>query len=352
MSTIISASVLKTFVASIFRAAGCHDPEAQRVAHYLVESNLVGHDSHGVIRVPPYVVWLQTGKVLANRTPVVAFETDVLAMVDGRDGFGQTAGEFAMEVGIAKARQKGVAVIALRNSGHLGRIGDWPLQAARAGLASLHFVSTSGFGLLVAPFGGIDRRLSANPIAAGIPREGDVPIILDISTSAIAEGKVKVAANKGTTVPDGCLVDAQGQPTNDPRRFYTQPPGALLPFGGHKGYGLSVITEVLAEILTGNGCSNPQAPRLSNGMLSILLDPQAFPTEQPFLSELRRFVEFVKSSRTIQPGGEILMPGEIEEQTRAQRLRSGIELDATTWRQLTETACALGIEPPELAAPC
>ena len=339
----IHAEPLKEFVAAIFAGAGCESAEARRIAHYLVESNLVGHDSHGVIRVPTYIDWLRAGRVHANRTPRIVHETDGLAIIDADFGFGQTAGEFATKVGIRKAKQAGIAVIAMRNSSHLGRVGDWPLLAAQAGIASLHFVSTNGFGLLVAPFGGIDRQLSANPIAAGVPVENGSPIILDISTSAIAEGKIKVANNKGVTVPEGCIIDNEGNPTNDPKKFYTKPPGALLPFGGHKGYGLSVITEIFAEILTGNGCSNPDVPCPSNGLLSFLLDPAAFPTDRPFASELQTFIQFVKSSRTVAENGEILMPGEVEERTHSARLANGIGLDDKTWGQIMSTADAVGV---------
>ena len=172
-----------------------------------------------------------------------------LAVVDGQFGFGQVMGEQATKLGIDKCSRQGVAVVALRNSGHLGRIGDWAEMAAHAGKVSLHFVNTSGGGILVAPFGGSERRLSANPIAAGVPVEGGPPIILDISTCTIAEGKIKVAFNKRANVPDGCILDGEGNPTNDPTSFYATPPGAILPFGGHKGYGLSVIAEVLAGAL-------------------------------------------------------------------------------------------------------
>src|SRR5437660_5870938 len=190
--------------AAILRAAGCDPAEADRIASHLVEANLVGHDSHGVIRVPSYVRWLREGKVLANRTAEIVFENEAIAVLDGRFGFGQTIGEQAVRLGIAKAERHGVAVIALRNTGHLGRIGDWPLLAAEAGKLSLHFVNTTGAGILVAPFGGINRRLSANPIAAGVPVTGRAPIVLDISACTIAEGKIRVALHGGAAVPDGC----------------------------------------------------------------------------------------------------------------------------------------------------
>ncbi len=334
---------LRDLAAGIFRAAGCDAAEAMCVASRLVEANLVGHDSHGVIRIPSYVRWLAEGKVVAGQTLEVAFENDAVAVVDGRFGLGQTIGEQAVNLGVAKARKHGVAVIALRNSGHLGRIGDWPLMAAEAGLLSLHFVNTTGAGILVAPFGGTQRRLSANPFAAGVPMAGSAPLILDMSACTIAEGKIRVALNKGVAVPEGCIIDSEGKPTTDPRVFYGDPPGAILSIAGHKGYGLGVICEVLAGALTGGGCSNPaNAGRVVNGMLSIYLDTSFFQKDEAFDAEMARFVAWVKSSAKVSPDGEILMPGEIEERTKARRLAEGIEIDATTWAQIEETRRAVG----------
>jgi uncharacterized oxidoreductase len=296
-----------------------------------------------------YVKWLQEGKVLANQRLTVVFENDSLAVVDGHFGFGQTIGEAAVQLGIDKAARQGLSAIALRNCGHLGRIGDWPTLAAEAGLVSLHFVNTSGLGILMSPYGGIDRRLSANPIAAGVPMPGRWPMILDMSTSSIAEGKIRVAFNKGVQVPEGCLIDSEGRSTTDPKLFYGDPPGVILPFGGHKGYGLGMITEVLAGALTGGGCSTPGVTRLSNGMLSIYLDPRRFATDDAFQQDVQRFVEWVKSSRPDRPGGEILAPGEVEQRCHAQRSRDGIELDDLTWSQIVGTAESVGIDAQRVA---
>lgn len=337
----VSPEQLRRLVAAAFSAAGCREPEPERIAHYLVEANLVGHDSHGVIRVLTYIQWLREGKVMANQSLTVALETEALAVVDGNAGFGQSIGEAATKLGIEKAARQGVAVIALRNSGHLGRIGDWAELAAAAGLISLHFVNTSGLGILMAPFGGIDRRLSANPIAAGVPRPGTWPLILDMSTSAIAEGKIRVAFNKQTQTPEGCLIDSQGRPSTDPKAFYSEP-GAILPFGGHKGYGLGVLTEILAGALTGGGCSRPGTTQLLNGMLSIYLDPRHFAADEQFNREVEDLIEWIKSSRPTEPGREILMPGEVEQRTRSAR-NQGIELDDTTWSQLLETCQTLDV---------
>ncbi len=283
------------------------------------------------------------GKVLANQALVTVFENDAIAVVDGQFGFGQVMGEEAMKLGIAKARRQGVAVVALRNSGHLGRIGDWAEMAAAAQLVSLHFVNTSGGGILVAPFGGTQRRLSANPIAAGVPVKDGPPIIVDISTCTIAEGKIKVAFNKGERVPEGCILDADGQPTDDPKAFYATPPGAILPLGGHKGYSLSVIAEVLAGALTGGSCSHFGVDRVANNMLTIILDPAVLQTIEGFSTEIHNFIEHVKSSRTVSPDGEILIPGEPEARTRARKMRDGIEIDAMTWSQIVATARSLGV---------
>ena len=335
---------LRELTASIFHAAGCQPAEAERIATHLVSANLAGHDSHGVLRVPTYVTWLRDGRVLAGQSIQVVFENEAIAVVDGQFGFGQTIGAQAMQLGIEKAAKHGVAVIALRNSGHLGRIGDWPLQVAEAGMLSLHFVNTTGAGILVAPFGGIERRLSANPIAAGIPVAGKSPMILDMSACTIAEGKIRVALNKGVPVPEGCIIDSHGQPTTDPKVFYADPPGAILSIAGHKGYGLAVLCEVMAGALTGGGCSNPaNAKRVVNGMLSIILDSSFFQADPAFAAEVQRFIDWVKSSAKTTPDSDILMPGEIEERTKAQRLRDGIDIDATTWGQIVATARSVGL---------
>ncbi|MCH2202106.1 MAG: malate/lactate/ureidoglycolate dehydrogenase [Fuerstiella sp.] len=335
---------LTELTTDIFAAAGCDGDEASSVAGHLIGANLVGHDSHGAIRIPSYVQWLQDGKVFANQSMDIVTENDVLAVVDGQFGLGQSIGEQATQLGIDKSSTHGVSVIALRNSGHLGRIGDWAEMAAEADRLSLHFVNTSGAGMLVAPFGGIDRRLSANPFAAGVPTGNGTPLILDMSACTIAEGKIRVALNKGVPVPDGCIIDATGSPTNDPAAFYSEP-GSILPIAGHKGSGLSMIIEMLAGALTGSSCTNPEKSwRVVNGMLSIFIDRSFFSSDDAFIPEVTRFIEFVKSSRTIDENGEILMPGEIEQRVRNHRLEHGIDLDDTTWNQICETCRLLDVK--------
>jgi uncharacterized oxidoreductase len=345
---------LQKLAKAIFSKAGCEPPEDEQLAHHLVDANLVGHDSHGLIRITRYIEWLQKDMVRVNRKVSVVFESEVISVLDGDLGFGQSTGEQAMKYAIDKVGKHGVSILALRNCGHLGRIGEWAAMGARAGYVSLHWVNTTGFGILVAPHGGNERRLSANPLAAGVPLEGKDPIVLDISTCAIAEGKVRVAFNKGETIPPNCLIDGQGNPTTNPADLYADPKGSLLSFGAHKGYGLSILTDILAGALTGSGCSTPGTPALVNGMLVILLDPAAFGGDGKaglaFTEDVQRFVEWVKSARTADPNGEILLPGEIEERTRAKRLQDGIEIDDKTWGDILASAESLGMARSEAEA--
>jgi len=302
-----------------------------------------------VIRVAKYLDWLGRGLVRVNRHAHVAEERGPILIVDGDLGYGQIIAREAMALGIARARSQGIAIVAIRNTGHLGRIGAWPEQCADSGMVSLHFVNTSGFGILVAPHGGSDRRLSANPIAAGAPVAGGAPLILDIATSAIAEGKIQVARNKGEILPEGVVLDGQGKPTRDPEAFYATPPGAIFPFGGHKGSGLSIFCEILAGALTGGGSSHPDsksAAALVNNMLSLIFDPAAFAGASPFAADVERLVDWVGASPPLEPGGSVMMPGEIERHCRADRLAKGIPLDDETLRQLAAAAASVGVTMP------
>ena len=206
---------LKVMVARLFVRAGCGEEEAQVIADHLVEANLAGHDSHGVIRVPIYLQWMRESKLFANRSLKVLIDTESLTVADGQLGFGQWTGKQAVTMGIEKCRRHGLALVALRNCAHLGRIGTWAELAAAAGLVSLHFVNTSGLGMFVVPHGGRDARLSVNPVCIGVPMADGPQIILDIAAAATAEGKLKVARNKGVPVPQNTIVDSEGNPTTD-----------------------------------------------------------------------------------------------------------------------------------------
>jgi uncharacterized oxidoreductase len=342
---------LRALVRTTFEHAGCTPDEAAIVADHLIDANLMGHDSHGVIRVLPYIEMLQNGSWRAGRSGRITKDAGALVTVDGELGLGQIVAKRAIDVGIERARAHGVAIVGVQNSAHMGRIGAWAEQAAAAGLISLHFVNTTGYGIQVAPFGGSDRRLSVNPIAMGTPRPGKEPLIHDMSTGAIAAGKVRVARNKGALLPEGCLIDNEGRPTRDPEAFFTDPPGALTTAAGHKGHGLAIFVEILAGALTGGGSGhpdNPSADRPVNNLLSILIDPEKMAGMDALSRDVERLVAYIQASPPLQAGGEILMPGEIERRRKAALLEEGLPLDPKTLDQVRSAARAVGVPEVEI----
>jgi uncharacterized oxidoreductase len=347
----IIATDLEEIIRKIFNAAGSDDSEAAIVANHLVEANLAGHDSHGVIRTAAYLDCLKEGAVLPNRHAQVTSDRGNILSIDGEFGYGQVIARESMEMSIERAKGKGLVILSIKNAGHLGRIGAWAEQLASAGLVSLHFVNTSGHGIVVAPHGGRDRRLSTNPIAAGAPLPGQPPMILDMATSVVAEGKIRVARDRGDTLPESYFVDAEGNPSRDPNAFYADPPGAILPFGGHKGFGIAVFCEILAGSLTGGASSHPSnesVKRMANNMMTVALDPDAFAGSAFFETDISRLVGWIKSSRPAVSGGPVLIPGEMEVRVRQQRLNSGIPLDQKTIETLRERARGFGISHPRL----
>ncbi len=346
MRTVL-ADPLVDLVAAVLQGGGSNAAEARTVALRLVDSNLVGHESHGVLRVGKYLEWVRNGWLVPNAQPSVVFESDAIAIIDGNRGFGQVIGEYAGKRGIEKAEKTGIALIGLRNCGHLGRLGDWAEQATRAGQVSLHFLNTSG-APRVAPFGGSDRRLSTNPLCVGVPLAGAPAVILDITTSTVAEGKLMVARNKGERVPEGWIVDKDGRPTTDPADFYGG--GALLTIGAHKGSGLSIVTDLLAGALTTGRSSDPTDTVLRNNMLSIYIAPAVYDASGGVAREAARLVEWVKGSPPSTPGQPVLAPGEAERATKDRRLREGVPLDETTWQDLLDAAASVGIDAARAAA--
>ena len=344
---------LRAFVAATFAAAGCDAAESGRVADGLVDANLTGHDSHGVARVPRYVDWLASGEVEAGRTVAIVTENDAMALLDGRFGFGASVGREAVLFGIEKAKGPGVAVVALRSAGHLGRIGQWAELALESGLVSLHIVNVAG-STLVAPFGGVDRRFSTAPIAFGFPVPDEPPVILDFATSAVAEGKVLVAANGGKPLAPGSLIEPSGQLSTDPATLYgplapdgprdaRNGHGAIRAMGDHKGSGLALMCELLAGALTGSGTSGPHKHRFANGMVSIYMSPAAFGSDAALARDTREFVDYVRSARPAEPGSPVLLPGEPERRARADRLANGVPLTRETVAALRAAALVAGL---------
>ncbi len=333
----------------LFEASGCTVDDARAVVDHLVESNLFGHDSHGAIRYYEYTRAIREGRFQPRATPEIVREKPSTAVVDAGGALGQVGATFAMNLAIEKARQHGLATVTLRNTSHVGRAGAYPLMAARQkNMIGLAFVNAGRLGYQIAPFGGLEGRLSTNPIAFSAPRPDTDPILVDMTTSVVAEGKVRVAINQGVEVPEGWLINAQGEPTTDPNDFRADPPGAILPMGGvvaHKGYSLGLVVELLGGALSGEGCAAGSRTMHSNGVLFTVYNIEHFTELSTYFEEVEALLEHVKSSRLAPGFNEILAPGEPEFRNAQRKESEGIEIDGTTWEYICQEGRILGLDP-------
>lgn len=345
-------------IGEIFVRAGCSTTEANRIAESLVGANLAGHDSHGVIRVGRYVEWLAAGIQYADKELVTLIDNGALLAVDGQYGMGQTVGPAAVNLGIERCGELGTAVVALRNAGHLGRIGEYAEMAAAAGLVSLHMVNVVG-SQMVAPFGASQRRMGTNPLAFGTPVKGRSPVIHDFATSIVAEGKALVALHGGPTLPTDALVDAHGNFTDDPSVLYKLEPdkapdvmagaGSLRAMGEHKGSGISVMCELMAGALTGAGTAGPRPVRFCNGMLSVYVNPAVLDTDGQFHALAAQYMDWFYEANAIDPAKPVMLPGDIERQRRSARQRDGLVIPADVWQTVVGAARSVGIDDERFA---
>lgn len=340
---------LQKITTDIFQAGGVPSDEAPIIAELLVASNLAGHDSHGVLRIPQYMGLIASGLIQPGAPMETERETLSHAVINGNWGFGHVIAQRAMSLAIEKAKSSTISAISVYNCNHIGRIGSYPMMAAEAGMVGITLVNAGGTALYVAPFGGRDGRLATNPIAIATPTRKGQPMLLDITSSVVAQGKIRVALNRGESVPLGWLMNSEGEPTQNPQDLMKSPPGALLPLGGivgHKGYALGLMIDILGGALSGAGCSGSGNTRLQNGVLMIVLDIANFTPLDDFYDHVDGLITHVKASPPAPGFEEILTPGEIEARQTEQRLREGIPIDDETWRQIRETAAEVGI--PEL----
>ena len=343
---VIQIAKIESICSRIFEGAGLSTEEAQRIAHSLVLSNLMGHDSHGVIRVTQYIEALKEGIVHPDRCINIIRESDASALVDGGWGFGQTVCKQAMELAMEKASARSVAAVSLYNSSHIGRLGEYAEMAAEADMIGIVMCNNHGMGRLMCAFGGIDPKLSPNPIAIGFPTGDQFPIVVDMTASVVAEGKIRVHKNRGERIPEGWAMDAQGKLTTDPNEFYGPPLGAILPFGGiaaHKGFALAVAVDILSGALGGAGCSREDAQIIGNGVFLMAIDIQAFKGTDDFKMEVDTFIQFLKNSRLMPGFDEINMPGEIEHKRRQRLEKEGIAIDKNTWQQIIEAGKSVSV---------
>jgi uncharacterized oxidoreductase len=340
---IFTKDVLAKCIEAIVAAGGSEAREAKLVAGNLVTANLTGHDSHGVGMVPRYVDSLLEGGLKVNQHPRIVFDGGALVTLDGQAGYGQVIGLEAMEVGIARAKQHGMCVMGLGRAHHLCRIGQWAEQAVAAGMVSLHFTNVISRSI-VAPYGGADARFGTNPVTVGIPIPGEPPFILDMATSAVAQGKIRVAHNKREKVSPEWLIDDKGNPTSDPKYGVNEPFGALRTFGLHKGYGLAVVCELLGGALTGGGTwhsDDRSKKRVYNGMLTILIDPKRLGTGEIFSNETTAFLESLRRSPVAPGFDKVRIAGEPEREMRAKREKEGIPVDDNTWEEILAAGAKL-----------
>ena len=347
-------ATLRELTLRVLTAAGASAQEASLVADLLVRSHLVGHDSHGVLRIPQYVDMIRAGHLRPGAEVTVVREAPAMAVLDGGWGFGQVVATRAVQVAIGKARDVGVAVVSARHCGHVGRLGDYVEMAAAEQMVGVAAVNGHGGWPAQAPFGGRERRLSANPIAFGFPAGGRPPVVVDITSSVVAEGKLRLKRNRDERVPEGWLIDAEGRPTTSPHAYYADPPGALLPFGGsvaHKGYGLALTVDLLSGALSGAGCTGSHLDHPGNGLFVAVMDVRRFLPLKDYEAEVEAFLGRLKSCPPAEGFSEVLVPGEPEARLVAERQRTGITVDETTLEHIRRAAGQVGAAVEDLIGP-
>src|ERR1700740_2088348 len=331
----IQADRLEEIGRALFEAAGSPKEEAALVMRHIVGANLVGHDSHGVIQIPTYIERIKVGHIVPGAPWKIVQESPTTTVVDGHWGFGYVANERAMPLTIEKAEKSNVAAATVFRQGHIGRLASYTLMAAEAGMIGLITADSGRSPKAVAPFGGREARLGTNPISMAIPSDLEAPLYLDMATSAAAAGKIAVAVARNQPVPDGWIIGSDGKPTNDPRQL--RQGGALLPVGGsegYKGYGLSVMVEILCGLLTGLGFGVEPTGRHNDGCFMAVFKVDAFRPLEQFKKEVGEFARYLKATPPSLGSSGVLYPGEIEHLREVERRKTGIDVEDATWNKL------------------
>ncbi len=340
----LPADRLENIAVRLLEGAGASEDEAATVSRHSIGANLAGHDSHGIIQIPRYIDRMKQGDIVPGAAWEIVSETATTTVVDGNWGFGYVVSERAMQATIDKARRSNVAAATVFAQSHVGRVTDYPLMAAEAGMIGMMTADSGKSAKQVAPFGGREPRLGTNPICMAVPSNLDGPLFIDIATSAAAEGKVRVAAARGSAIPESWVLDSNGNPTTDPEAYFQG--GTLLPLGGaegHKGYGLGVMVEILSCLLTGLGFGIDPSGRHNDGCFMATFNVEAFRPLDQFKQEVTDFAHYLKSSPPAAGFDEVYYPGELEHLGTQRRLKDGIEVEDATWQQLVELAEEYGL---------
>ena len=329
-----TADELRRLMQGLLEAVGTPAEAARFVGDWLVDANLAGHDSHGVIRILHYFEMVDAGEVDPTAMPVLLGTDGATARIDGGWGWGQLSMQLATETAIELAREYGLGAATVVRSYHIGRVAPYVEQIARGGMIGL---ATSNAGPAVAPYGGRDRVMGTNPIAWAVPRaDGKAPICLDVATSSVAEGKLRVAQAKGEAIAPGLILNSEGRPSIDPNDFYAG--GALVPFGAHKGSGFSILAQLLGVGLAGAMPDVLSQKRGGNGPFVLALDIARFRPLDEFIAAVEMQADVVNASAPAEGFDRVLLPGEPEIETRARRVTEGIPVPDRTWDDLMALA--------------
>ena len=345
MSHLHSHEKIQRLGSLLFQGLGAGKTEADLATSELVKSSLMGHDSHGVMRIPEYLGFIEDGSLKTQVEVQIKQTGATTAEVDCSFGFGAVGATRAIETGIDIASEQGTACIITRNCNHVGRLGSYVNTAADAGMIAIATCNSPIYGHHVLPYGGREGRLATNPIAYGAPTDGD-PIVADFSTSVAPEGKIRFYKNEEMMVPEGWILDGEGKPTNDPNEFYGPPKGGILPFGGkvgHKGYALGLLVEIMGAVFA--GVSTTSTETFGNGVCFLVIKTNSFTQAGTFKSLLTESANYMKSSPPAEGFDEVLVPGELEFRREKERLKQGIPVDDTTWNAMLDYAAKLEISP-------
>jgi len=346
-----SAAALRDLGARLFQAVGTPAADAELVADHMVDSGLMGHDSHSVLRYPQYVEAARNGHIRFGAPMEVVSDSERTAQVTGNWNFGAVTATKAVALAMEKVRGGAISAVTARDCWHVGRLGAFAAMAARENLIALLTCNGQGGDLTVAPFGGRERRLPTNPLAIALPSGKEWPIVLDMATSMTSGGAMRVFRNRRQPIPDGFAIDAQGNPVTDVETYYGPPAGALLPLGfpdsGHKGFGLSLLVDMLSGALSRGGCSQADPTEPGNALFITLIDIEAFTPIESFLEEARLFVDWVKSAPPSEGYDEIMLPGEKAHRAYLERSVQGLVVDDQAWAQICELATELTVVLPE-----
>ena len=350
----IDQKPLTQIATTILHKAGAELERAQAVAEHLVIANLKGHDSHGVGMIPSYVKSMMSDLIHPQNDALLTRDSGAVLSFDGNLGFGRVVGIQAMDQGIERAKSHGISCVALGNAAHLGRIGAFAEHCAEAGLISTHYVNVVGHDPMVVAYGGRDRRFITNPFCCAVPRTDGNHVVLDMATTTVAAGKVRVAYMKGEPVPEHSLVDRNGLETTDASVIFSKDGGgAMQPFGLHKGYGLMVMCELLGGALGGNFTMQPGNQRAGatlNNMLSVILDPSAVGDLAAYDAEVTAMIDYIYASKAAEGVEKVLIPGDPERQSLAARSTNGIDIDDNSWQDITNAANAAGLSTDDIKA--